>query len=534
MGIEGGFCQDNVGIGTTTPDSYAILELSATNKGLLIPRLTTLQRNNLALSLSIGQMGLLVFDTNDNQFYYWDGTDWVQAIGPTGPTGADGTIGPTGDPGADGATGPTGVGVQGPTGPTGVGVQGPTGPTGVGVQGPTGPTGVGVQGPTGPTGVGVQGPTGPTGVGVQGPTGPTGVGVQGPTGPTGPAGPVGCGSANYVIKSNGASAVCSQIYDNATNVGIGTAAPSYKLHVNGNAGFNDYLYHNGDADTYMYFTTDRIQFNSGGWRMFDIIEAGTDEVIINENSADINFRLESNNKSNMFFIDGGNDRIGIETNTPAHIFHFLRTSSFTDWLTMWECTDNSNNGLAQFYNSGTDNGSRVLMGVTNYNSDVWAAVGVMGLALSSGTGSYAEGVEGAANAYEGIGVLGTRFNDGGANLGFGGLFLNDLGYTGFLLPLSDKRIKKSIQNISGALNKIMNLNPVTYEHRLDEYPLMGLSDGIQYGFIAQEVDKVISNIIKEKLFNTKGAAKRLPNQQIKTDSYKLNEHFDSGNRSSHQ
>jgi len=39
------------------------------------------------------------------------------------------------------------------------------------------------------------------------------------------------------------------------------------------------------------------------------------EVIINEDSADINFRVESNNNANMLYVDGGNDRVAIGTNT---------------------------------------------------------------------------------------------------------------------------------------------------------------------------------------------------------------------------
>ncbi len=162
-GIKGGFCQDNVGIGTTTPDSCAILDLKANDKGLLIPRLTTAQRTGL--TLAGGQTGLLVYDTDFNQFWYWDGSLWIQAIGPTGPTGV------TGDIGLTGATGPTGVtgdiGLTGATGPTGVtgdiGATGATGPTGVtgdiGLTGATGPTGV--TGDIGATGA--TGPTGPTG-----------------------------------------------------------------------------------------------------------------------------------------------------------------------------------------------------------------------------------------------------------------------------------------------------------------------------------------------------------------------------------
>ena len=37
------------------------------------------------------------------------------------------------------------------------------------------------------------------------------------------------------------------------NVGIKTDAPDYALDVAGNAGFDEYIYHNGDADTYLRF-----------------------------------------------------------------------------------------------------------------------------------------------------------------------------------------------------------------------------------------------------------------------------------------
>ncbi len=152
------------------------------------------------------------------------------ATGPQGLTGSQGPIGNTGATGANGNDGATGA--QGPIGLTGAtGAQGPIGLTGsTGAQGPAG-----AQGPQGNTGP--QGPAGATGAqgpaGAQGPQGPAGAqGIQGPqgnTGATGPAGPVGCGSANYVVKSNGSSAVCSIIYDNGSAVGIGTSAPGYKL-----------------------------------------------------------------------------------------------------------------------------------------------------------------------------------------------------------------------------------------------------------------------------------------------------------------
>ena len=101
----------NVGIGTNIPDNSAILELKATDKGLLIPRLTTQQR----VAITNPANGLFVYDVNYKQFWYFNGVQWVQAIGPMGMTGSTGATGATG---AIGATGPTGPLVPGTFGQT--------------------------------------------------------------------------------------------------------------------------------------------------------------------------------------------------------------------------------------------------------------------------------------------------------------------------------------------------------------------------------------------------------------------------------
>ena len=71
--------QDNVGIGTLTPNPNAALDIESNDKGLLIPRLDPAQRAAIQLGLGAAETGLLVFDPVDELFYYWDNTQavWV-------------------------------------------------------------------------------------------------------------------------------------------------------------------------------------------------------------------------------------------------------------------------------------------------------------------------------------------------------------------------------------------------------------------------------------------------------------------------
>ena len=54
-------------------DNSAMLDVSSTNKGMLIPRMTTAQRN----AISSPATGLMVFDTDENNFYFYDGSNWT-------------------------------------------------------------------------------------------------------------------------------------------------------------------------------------------------------------------------------------------------------------------------------------------------------------------------------------------------------------------------------------------------------------------------------------------------------------------------
>lgn len=71
------------GIGTVTPDPNAILDITSTTKGLLLPRLSAAQQATLASSLNSGELGMLVRDSASGKPIFWTGTAWKDASGLT-------------------------------------------------------------------------------------------------------------------------------------------------------------------------------------------------------------------------------------------------------------------------------------------------------------------------------------------------------------------------------------------------------------------------------------------------------------------
>ncbi len=387
--------QSNVGIGTNIPETKlqvngAISLVPADNAAastVVIPDNVSIFRIRLtaggtitALSVGTPKEGqlLTIYNQDDNaatfagnsiaaitgvsSFAYinggWRLTASNSASGPQGPQG------PQGDPGAAGPQGPAGaVGAQGPAGPQGApGAQGLAGNDGavgpVGPQGSVGPQGaIGPQGPAGPQGlagtngspgaVGPQGPGGPQGtagaagsVGPQGPAGPQGAagaaGAQGPQGLQGPAGSLPNGSAaGNTTYWNGSTWVTTSnnIYNNGANVGIGTAGPGEKLHVNGAIRAEGGVFNSGSdhielmggvrADDNAY---EWIGFNSGGTRqgifLWDGAWTGANNVA-NEFSltAEGSNLLTLNTQANHVAIMPKGGNVGIGTLSPSHKLH---------------------------------------------------------------------------------------------------------------------------------------------------------------------------------------------------------------------
>ena len=481
--VASAFGQQNVSISDVpnTPNASSVLDVYSTSKGILVPRLTTLQR----LAIAVPANGLLVFDTDVNcfMFYTISSTSWNSLCAAGIPLNGTSVVSNTSvlAPGVTCSNG--GITFQmgndintngildasevistnsicnGPNGPIGLtGAQGPIGLTGLtGAVGATGAQGpLGAQGPIGLTGfTGAQGPIGLTGL-----TGSVGAtGAQGPIGLTGAAGPT------WSLTSNNFTA--------AGNLQIVTTLPQT-------------------------VTSTNQAWLVGGNNFATVGQPYRLGTISNDHVDLISNNLVRGRLSNL-----GELFIGT-TNTilAGDLMNGVSNVTFP-WAV---------NGYSSFDGSG-------VYGAISVGTTVFG--GVQG----ESNGSAAPGVRGTTYTLPLNGVNGSR-GGAGANTGWGGLFQNDLGYTGFFGVASDERVKKNIETIHNPLNLIMQLRGVTYYHKLDDpqYSDLGLKPGLNYGFIAQEVETILPALVQEKNIPHINSTQRLSTENkeaelLKTVSY---------------
>lgn len=155
---------------------------------------------------------------------------------------------------------------------------------------------------------------------------------------------------------------------------------------------------------------------------------------------------------------------------------------------------NSQNFNAQLYveEYGQD---QIAVSGNNTSSTNAARWGVYGICQGNGTG-IRYGVVGQAFSSSGMryGVLGTA----DPTFGYAVYASGNMAYTGSITDVSDRKFKKNIEAFE-ALDRVMQLQPKTYEMKQEAFERMNLASGRRYGFIAQELQEVFPDLVKEQV-----------------------------------
>lgn len=296
----------------------------------------------------------------------------------------------------------------------------------------------------------------------------------------------------------------------AQNVGIGVATPAHKLHVQANAA----------ADG---IRIDNIAANGDPILQYRVNGTARITMGIDDSDAD-KFKIGSTAlTTNTVMTIETNREIGIRTTTPGNMLEMTNGGVNVGANSMANFENQGAAGVAlASRNTSTTSGYNAFEGITDYAGTGFIPAGVFGLALYNGAVQAPTiGVRGATNEWQGTGIRGTRFNGGGPDTGFGAEIYDDMGYTGLLLNLSDRRSKRDVQTLSDATNIVNQLTPVQYHYDTDRYPTMGLGDRLEYGFIAQEVQQILPDITKTKRLSTNACEEATVNGQMenKTEEF---------------
>lgn len=347
-------------------------------------------------------------------------------------------------------------------------------------NGPAGP--VGPQGPVGPAGA--QGPTGPAGASGS-PGAPGSTGAQGPPGVQGPAGLLTNGaSAGNTPYWNGATWVVnsSNIFNNGANIGIGTIIPGNKLVVSSVLSGTNV---NGSA------------FYTSGGSVSNLIYRGHYSYLKGSNG---------NNRA----IQGTSYGVSSGINSG---FSGYADSAVTNYGVYGgsHALNNNTNGFNVGVSGEARNSNFSNIAVGGYAQGGTASFadnfGVVGLATSTTTG-------------DNTGVYGQASN--GFN-NFAGYFNGDVTITGVLTNPSDRKLKSDIKPIPSALTLINQLNPVSYVYNNSINSKLNLPKGLQYGFIAQEMESVMPNLVTSQVLpmGSEGQGAELKTALDKREDFKF-------------
>jgi len=140
-------------------------------------------------------------------------------------------------------------------------------------------------------------------------------------------------------------------------------------------------------------------------------------VVINEAGADVDFRIEGNTNSNLFVVNAGTDRIGVNNPNPGAQFEVRATHTETDVTTA-----DSNSTLA-VANDGTGNGVYNAIRLAGNQQDMYIMSFNNSAQASRRLGFFVGSVAGDAVADERLSILGggdVKVNNGNLVIGTSG------------------------------------------------------------------------------------------------------------------
>jgi hypothetical protein len=244
------------------------------------------------------------------------------------------------------------------------------------------------------------------------------------------------------------------------NVGINTTSPSYKLQVKGN-GFAVQGDNLNEGNSIRFLRAAGTEMGYIGWS--NESTNNSTWLFKSSNANPIGFSADGINQ-NMVIDTTGN--VGINTTSPNGRLKVVDSGSLSSLAIPFEF-GSTNTAVSGWLFGVTNNGTTGILMGSRSGGAIIGAYGPTNLTLNPDGGTVTIGVLGTGTVFSNAGVL-TNTNP------------------------SDERLKENIDDLEYGLTEILQLRPVTYNWINDT-----ANQGKQFGFIAQEVQEIMPDLIKE-------------------------------------
>ena len=118
-----------------------------------------------------------------------------------------------------------------------------------------------------------------------------------------------------------------------------------------------------DLDTGIYSpSANTIAIATGG---VERLQLSTGGFIFNDGGADIDFRIEGDTEANLFYVDAGNERVGVRTNSPSDFFEVTHSDNSAAGISITNTNNSQASAMAQLLIAGGDNSKGRLKIETN-------------------------------------------------------------------------------------------------------------------------------------------------------------------------
>ena len=312
-----------------------------------------------------------------------------------------------------------------------------------------------------------------------------------PTGPTG--GVSGSGTTNYIPKwSNASTLTNSLIYDNGTNVGIGTTAPNAKLQVAGTIrGTTIYATTFSGSFSGNASSASRLSMTPGlcavGYAPRGVDYYG-DPVGCTEVGGTGGITQDIYWSGTATNLNAATGRTSLGLGALATLSTITNTHVATNAaIASTKLADG-----AYMINSAGSSGQ--VWTSTGSGRGQWTTISTGGIGGSGISNRVARWTAASTLSYGILYDTGSRVGIGKASPNYE-LDISGSGYATNWYTNSDARLKINVASINNVLPKLMNLRGVSYNWDQLNYPERNFSNQTEYGFIAQEVEKEFPNLV---------------------------------------